>query len=147
MVTSGHQRATRTAFGLGACRSTPCLKRPVTKLLASPVTVWNRRRCLRLAQRGQCPSDKPVGDHGGSLACSGRVSLIRGRHVSGMRSSKQKVRPYFASHEILTARNAGCTKTPLPPDSLDRVPGRQCHLLVRVMAKRQDVQVTPTPKW
>jgi hypothetical protein len=63
------------------------------------------------------------------------------------RPSKQKVRPYFASHEILTARNAGCTKTPLPPGSLDRVPGRQCHLLVRVMAKRQDVQVTPAPKW
>src|SRR5271166_3311328 len=64
---------------------------PVTKLLASPVTMWNRRRCLRLAQRGQCPSDKPVGDHGGSLACSCRVSLIRGSHVSGMRSSKQRV--------------------------------------------------------
>ena len=61
--------------------------RPVTKLLASPVTVWNRRRCLRLAQRGQCPSDKPVGDHGGSLACPLGVSPIRGRHESGMKSS------------------------------------------------------------
>jgi hypothetical protein len=60
--------------------------------------------------------------------------------------SSQKVRPYFASHEILTARNAGCTTTPLPPGLSDRVPGRQCHLLVRVMAKRQDVQVTPAPK-
>ena len=66
-----------------------CAKRPVTKLLASPVTVWNRRRCLRLAQRGQRPSDKPVGDHGGSLPCSRRVSPIRGSHVSGMKSSKQ----------------------------------------------------------
>ena len=66
---------------------------------------------------------------------------------AGRRPPKQRVRPYFASHEILTARNAGCTKTPLPPGSLDRVPGRQCHLLVRVMAKRQDVQVAPTPKW
>ena len=66
---------------------------------------------------------------------------------AGRRPPKRKVGPYFASHEILTARNAGCTKTPLPPDSLDRVPGRQRHLLVRVMAKRQDVQVTPTPKW
>src|SRR5438132_8925399 len=64
---------------------------PVTKLLASPVTVWNRRRCLQLAQRGQSPSDKPVGDHGGLLACSPRVSPIRGSHVSGMKSSKQRV--------------------------------------------------------
>jgi len=30
--------------------------RSVTKLLASPVTVWNRRRCLWLAQRGRCHS-------------------------------------------------------------------------------------------
>jgi hypothetical protein len=60
------------------------------------------------------------------------------------RLSKQKVRPYFASHEILTARNAGYTRTPLPPGSLNRVPSRQRHLLARVMAKRQDVQSTPT---
>ena len=76
---------------LATRRLTPCVKRPVTKLLASPVTVWNRRRCLRLAQRGQCPSDKPVGDHGGWLACSRRVSPIGGSHVSGMGSSKQQV--------------------------------------------------------
>jgi hypothetical protein len=90
-VAGGHPRAPRTASNLGTCRLTPCLKRPVTKLLASPVTVWNRRRCLRLAQRGQRPSDKPVGDHGGLLACSRRVSPIRGSHVSGMKSSKQLV--------------------------------------------------------
>jgi hypothetical protein len=79
-------------------RPTRCANRPVTKLLASPVTVWNRRRCLLLAQRGQCPSDKPVGDHGGSSACSRRVSPIRGSHVSGMRSSKQRVAdPYLTN--------------------------------------------------
>lgn len=93
-VTSGHPWALRTTSDLGMRRLTPCLKRPVTKLLASPVTVWNRRRCLRLAQRGQCTSDKPVGDHGGSLACSRRVSSIRGRHVSGLESSKQRVAPW-----------------------------------------------------
>jgi hypothetical protein len=69
----------------------PLPERPVTKLLALPVTVWNRRRCLRLAQRGQCPSDKPVGDHGGLVGMAARVSPIRGSHVSGMKSSKQPV--------------------------------------------------------
>jgi hypothetical protein len=90
-VASGHPRASRSAPDLDWRRLTPCLKRPVTKLLASPVTVWNRRRCLRLAQRGQCPSDKPVGDHGGSLACPLGVSSIRGSPVRGMKSSKQLV--------------------------------------------------------
>jgi hypothetical protein len=85
--THGHWRTADTPAHLRTSRLTRCANRPVTKLLASPVTVWNRRGCLRLAQRGRFPSDKPVGDRGGSLACSCRVSPIRGRHVSGMKSS------------------------------------------------------------
>jgi hypothetical protein len=54
---------------------------PATKLLVWSAAVWNRRRCLKLAQRGQHPSDKPVGDHGGLLVCPPGVSFIRGRHV------------------------------------------------------------------
>jgi hypothetical protein len=60
----------------------------VRKLLAQPTTAWNRRRCLKLAQRGQHSSDKPVGDHGGLSACAPKVSSIRGRQVSDMRSEK-----------------------------------------------------------
>jgi hypothetical protein len=93
-VTNSHPRAQRTVSDLDTRRLIPCMKRPVTKLLASPVTVWNRRRCLRLAQRGQCSSDKPVGDHGGSLACPIGVSSIRGSPVRGMKSSKQPVGPW-----------------------------------------------------
>jgi hypothetical protein len=66
---------------------------PVTKLLAQPVAVWNRR-CLLLAQRGQCPSDTPVGDHGGYWRTLS-VSSIRGRHVSGMKSSNEVRLPYY----------------------------------------------------
>ncbi len=83
-------RQPATSAHLRTGRLTRCANRLVTKLLAASVTVWNRRRCLRLAQRGQCPSDKPVGDHGGSLTCPPGVSSIRGSHVSGMRSSKQR---------------------------------------------------------
>ena len=71
-------RADQSPASLAACRR-------VTKLLADLVTVCNRRRCLRLAQRGQRPSDKPVGDHGGLLVCAPGVSSIRGRHVSRVR--------------------------------------------------------------
>jgi hypothetical protein len=98
---------------------------------------------LRARPTGQC-REPPV-THG-YLHTPADLRMDRSQHRR-LRPPKQKVRPYSASHEILTARNAGCPKTALPPDSLDRVPGRQCHVLVRVMAKRQDVQVAPTPKW
>jgi len=103
-------------------RLTRCANRPVTKLLALPVTVWNRRRCLLLAQRGQCPSDKPVGDHGGSLAYSRRVSLIRGSHVSGMQSSKPLISLVGCPFR---AENRGW---PLPADAAT-------NLIVEVVSK------------
>jgi len=59
---------------------------PVTKLGAHSAALWNRRRRLKLAQRGRRPSDKLVGDRGGWLVRPPGVSSIRGRHVSDMKS-------------------------------------------------------------
>jgi hypothetical protein len=90
--THGHSRLLYMRVDLDMSRPLNTGRRPVTKLLASPVTVWNRHRCLQLAQRGQRPSDNPFGDHGGSVACSPQVSPIRAGPERGMKSSKQRVR-------------------------------------------------------
>ena len=60
-----------------------------------------------------------------------------------LRPPKQQVIPYFASHKIITACTAGCSRTSSSGD-LDQISGGQSHRAACSVSR--DIQVTPTPK-
>jgi hypothetical protein len=89
-ATNGRQRRPTTALNARTPRGNLGYARPVRKLLARPVNVWNRRRSEAGPTRA-VPLWQAPWRSWGLVGMRTGVSSIRGRHVSDMGSEKRTV--------------------------------------------------------